>query len=286
MGYMAGATGEVDFPVWLETEELRARKILEDQTDPSLVVTVSVEVPADPDSLDRRHGSPEASVILIRSRELPHLRDVARRTGYRLVPAMVSVPTRVAGELARLKSLLERTLKDEELAPYYLAIEPLFKDYSPVEVAAAALALLKARSPQGKNQETEARPDGPSVLSGGPAPKTWVRLFVGVGEKDEVGPGDLLGAIAGETGVEGSQVGKIEIRDTFSLVEVIPDVADKIIRGINGTTIRGRAVRVDYDRGSPRGRGGAGPGPPPESPRGSPRRPLIPFKYTLDKPGA
>ena len=79
---------------------------------------------------------------------------------------------------------------------------------------------------------------------------------MGVGEKDGVGPGDLLGAISGEAGVEGSQVGKIEIRDTFSLVEVIPGVVDKIIRGLNGTTIRGRAVRVDHDRGSPRGRGG------------------------------
>jgi len=266
-GYMAGATGEADFPVWLETEELRARKILEDRTDPSAVVTVSVEVPADPDSLDRRHGSPEASVILIRSRELPHLRDVARRTGYRLVPAVEPVPTRVAGELDRLKSLLERALKEEELAPYYLALEPLFKDHSPVEVAAAALALLKGRLPQGRSQESENRPSGPTELSGAPAPKTWVRLFVGVGEKDEVGPGDLLGAIAGEAGVEGSQVGKIEIRDTFSLVEVIPDVADRIIRGINGTTIRGRAVRVDYDRGSPRGRGGAGSRPR-RSPRG------------------
>ena len=61
---------------------------------------------------------------------------------------------------------------------------------------------------------------------------------MGVGEKEDIGPGDLLGAIAGEAGVEGSQVGKIEIRETFSLVEVIAEVADKVIRGLNGTTIR------------------------------------------------
>jgi ATP-dependent RNA helicase DeaD len=101
-----------------------------------------------------------------------------------------------------------------------------------------------------------------------PAARAWVRLFVGVGEKDGVGPGDLLGAISGEASLEGSKVGKIEIRDTFSLVEVLPPVAEKIIRGLNGTTIRGRAVRVDHDRGSPRGRGGAGPKPR-RKPRGN-----------------
>jgi ATP-dependent RNA helicase DeaD len=260
-GYMAGPAGEADFPVWLSTEELPARKILDDRTDPSAVVTVSVDVPAEPDSLDRRHGGQEAAIILVHSRELPHLRDVARQTGYRLVPAKEPVPTRISGELERLRTLLERTLKEEELASYYLALEPLFQHHAPGEVAAAAMALLKNRRPSGKGQRSESPAGSAGELSSGPPPKVWVRLFVAVGEKDGVGPGDLLGAITGEAGVEASQVGKIEIRDTFSLVEVIPGVADKIIRGLNGTTIRGRAVRVDHDRGSPRGRGGTGSRP-------------------------
>jgi ATP-dependent RNA helicase DeaD len=123
------------------------------------------------------------------------------------------------------------------------------------------VALLKRRQPLGKEQEAGGPAQAGTELSDGPSPKAWIRLFVGVGEKDGVGPGDLLGAIAGEAGVEGSQVGKIEIRDTFSLVEVLPPVAEKIIRSLNGTTIRGRAVRVDHDRGGPRGRGGSGQKP-------------------------
>jgi ATP-dependent RNA helicase DeaD len=260
-GYLAGPAGSGDFPVWLATDELPARKTLDGWGDPSSVVTVSVDVPSEPDSLDRRHGGQEAGVILVRSRELPHLRDVARRTGYRLVPAPEPLPTRISGELERLRALLDRTIKEEELSPYYLALEPLFRDHSPGEVAAAAVALLKRRQPLGKSQETGGPAQAGSELSAGPPPKAWIRLFVGVGEKDGVGPGDLLGAIAGEAGVEGSQVGKIEIRDTFSLVEVLPPVAEKIIRSLNGTTIRGRAVRVDHDRGSPRGRSGSGPRP-------------------------
>jgi len=261
-GFLAGAVGSTDFPVWLATEELPARKALDAWTDPSLVVTVSVDVPPEPDSLDRRHGGQEAGVILTRARELPHLRDVARRTGYRLVPAKEPIPTRVSGELERLRSLLDRTIREEELAPYFLALEPLFHDHSPGEVAAAALALLKRPPTTGKGQEPDELSGGGPELSSSPPPKAWVRLFVGVGEKDGVGPGDLLGAIAGEAGVEGSQVGKIEIRDTFSLVEVLPPVADRIIRGLNGTTIRGRAVRVDHDRGGPsRSRGRPSPKP-------------------------
>lgn len=256
-GFLAGAPGEAEYPVWLSVAELEGRKMLDEWPGPGTVVTLSVDVPADPDSLDRRHGGQTEGVVLVRARELPHLKDVARRTGYRLAPAREPVPKRVAGELERLTDTLARTIREENLAPHYLALEPLLAEFSPAEVAAAALALLQARPPS-------TRPSAPAAASaletpsGGPPPKAWVRLFVGVGEKDGVGPGDLLGAIAGEAGVEGSQVGKIEIRETFSLVEVTPASADRIIRSLNGTTIRSRSVRVDYDRGGPRGRGATG----------------------------
>lgn len=257
-GFFSGPPGDGDSPVWLGVEELAARKVLEEWRREAPVLSVSMDVPADADSLDRRHGGGEGGTVLIRSRELLHLQDVARQAGYRLIPAKEPIPTRVAGELDRLKGFLVRVLQEEELAPHYLALESLFQEYSPAEVAAAALLLLQRKS--GISQA--GAQDSPSATgiekSTGPAPKMWVRLFVGVGEKEEIGPGDILGAIAGEAGVEGSQVGKIEIRENFSLVEVVSSVADKVVRGVNGTTIRGRSVRVDYDRGGPAGRGGQG----------------------------
>ena len=70
-----------------------------------------------------------------------------------------------------------------------------------------------------------------------------------------VKPRDLLGALAGESGVDGSSFGKIEVRDTYSLVEVRPSEAEKVIRAVNGSSIRGRSARVDYDRGGGTGGG-------------------------------
>ncbi len=282
-GYLAGAPGETEFPVWLGTRELEARKLLDSWTDQAPVATVSLDVPADPDSLDRRHGGRWGGTVLVRSRELLHLKDLARRAGYRLVPTPEPIPTRVAGELERITGALHRALQEEELAPHYLALEGLFHEFSPAEVAAAAMALLRKQAASGKGTQGDEASQRDTRVSG-PAPKTWVRLFFGVGEKEEVGPGDLLGAIAGEAGVEGSQVGKIEIRETFSLVEVVANVADRVVRGVNGTTIRGRSVRVDYDRGGPGprsggssrggrgpGRGGSGGRGPARSPRENPR---------------
>ena len=266
-GYASGPPGDPEVPVWLAVEELPARKTLDQWQDQSTLASISVDVPSSSDSLDRRHGGQEAGIVLLQSRELPHLREVARRAGYGLIPAKDPVPTRVANDLDRLRTSLEKVLANGQLGPYYLALEPLFEKHAPGEVAAAALALMEGKHPLERDESAHVSGGKESSVRPGPPPRTWARLFVAVGERDGVGPGDLLGAIAGETGIEGSQVGKIEIRDTYSLVEVVSGVADTIIRKLNGTTIRGRAVRVDHDRGGPRNRRGG----PPRSGR-KPRR--------------
>ena len=70
-----------------------------------------------------------------------------------------------------------------------------------------------------------------------------VRLFIGAGRQAGIRPGDLVGAITGEAGVESRSLGAIEIADRFSLIEVPEALADDIIAALKATTIRGKKVR-------------------------------------------
>lgn len=250
-GYLAGAPGDPDVPVWLGVQELEARTAAQGLEG---VAVVSHDVPADPDSLDRRHGLVRGGVVLVLPREVAHLRDVARRTGYTLTPA--PLPPRARDEATAFRELLSRALEEEDVAPYLLLLEPLFEHHDPAEVAAAAVALLRKKAPVAPVAATAA-----SAPSGREAPTAWVKLFLSVGERDGLTAKDLLGAITGEADIPGSKVGKIEIRDAHSVVEVMEPVARKIISALNGTTIRGRSVRADFDRGKAR---------PPAGPRGGP----------------
>jgi len=177
-------------------------------------------------------------------REVAHFRDTARRTGYsvRPLPPPDSV---VEDRISSIRSRLEEVATRGDLAPLYLVLEPLLKRFSPQELAAAALALLLP-------QPAAAAPPPSTVARAEKATGTdgWTRLFVSIGEMEGVKPSDLLGALAGESGVDGAAFGKIDIRDTFSLVEVRPSEAEKVIKAVNGSSIRGRSARVDYDRGS------------------------------------
>lgn len=249
-GIASGRPGDPDAPVWLVLDALAARDDLRDAE--ASFVALSHDVPADEDELDRRHsGAP--GVVLALPRELPHLHAIARRAGYTLSPA--ERPTPPGSGIDETLADLEAALDEEDVAAYLALLEPAFRKHGAARVAAAAVARLRSRRPVRSGPETGVQ----SAADAGGSDDAWVRLFVSLGSRDGMRVGDLVGAIVGESGIPGEAVGKIDLRDTFSRVEIARPHADTVIRTVNGTTIRGRSVRVDLDR-SERGSGG-GPRP-------------------------
>jgi ATP-dependent RNA helicase DeaD len=74
------------------------------------------------------------------------------------------------------------------------------------------------------------------------------RLFFSLGRGAGIRPQDLVGAIAGESGLSGRDIGAIQIADRFSLVEVPESAADQVIAALRGSTIKGRKATVRRER--------------------------------------
>ena len=72
-----------------------------------------------------------------------------------------------------------------------------------------------------------------------------VRLFVNIGKKDRVRIGDILGAIAGESGMQGNLVGAIDMYDKYTFVEVPREYAADVIEAMKHAKIKGRNVNVE-----------------------------------------
>jgi len=69
-------------------------------------------------------------------------------------------------------------------------------------------------------------------------------LYVNLGRKAGVRPGDLVGAIANESGLTGRQIGPIRIADAYSVVGVPDDEVDRVIGSLKGAKMRNKPVRV------------------------------------------
>ena len=194
----------------------------------------------------------------------------------------------VAGRLAKTRAALgdAATGKDfarlrTELAPVLDALAAEHPDLSwqQLAVAAAALAhrtafgaapaeeLSSPPPPKFRDNGRDAGPrSGPSRNGRDPrdgrsgkkfggkggafpdCPPHATRLWVGSGRDGGVRPGDLVGAIAGETHLSGGQIGAIKIAPTFSLVDVPADAADTVIQALSRGNLRGQKVTVRRDR--------------------------------------
>ncbi|AEI12211.1 DEAD/DEAH box helicase [Cellulomonas gilvus] len=92
-------------------------------------------------------------------------------------------------------------------------------------------------------------------IAGGPP-----RWRVAVGHRDGLQPGALVGALTGEGGLTGADVGKIDIFGSFSLVDIpgglTPDVVDRLSRA----RVAGRPLRIRVDSGPRPGHGASRPG--------------------------
>ncbi|HWC75342.1 MAG TPA: DbpA RNA binding domain-containing protein [Gemmatimonadales bacterium] len=172
-------------------------------------------------------------VVLVLAAQLPYLRSIAALTAVPLSVAADRAGDRGAALRRRVAERLASGDVDAELA----LLAPLFEDHDPALVAGALLAI--GRQPAaGTGVEAPVEPQQPG----------WVKLFVTAGAKDRASAKDLVGALIKEAGLQKGQIGKIDVRETFSLVEVAPQIAEQAARRLTGVSIRGRRVHARPDR--------------------------------------
>ena len=95
-----------------------------------------------------------------------------------------------------------------------------------------------------KSPLNQQSPESLSDLDKEPVPPPMVTLCIAGGRKDKVRPGDILGALTGDAGIDGSRVGKIDIFDYVAYVAVARTIADKALGRLLNGKIKGRKFKL------------------------------------------
>ena len=232
-----------------------------------------------------RAGREGVAITLAEPRERRQISNIERVTGRQLEREKVpSVADLRAAQIEQILGSLREVLEADDSDRFMPAVEALAGEFELTDVAAAALKLAheaagepavdeqeipdaserprrdrdRDRGPRGRDDRGPRRNDnddrrprdrerGRDRRSSGGG--DFSQLFINVGKMDRVRPGDLVGAITGETRLHGRDIGAIKIFEKFSLVEVPADSVDDVIRDMRGTTIRGRKANIRPDRG-------------------------------------
>jgi ATP-dependent RNA helicase DeaD len=215
-----------------------------------------------------RAGREGVAITIADPRDHRQLQNIARFTGQRIESAQVpTLADLKARRLERTSETLRAAIAAGDLEPYRAVLEKLSAEFAPAEVALAAIKLLHtANAPADGDRDdipeqalapirvrerfVEERNDGPRR---GPTPfrapgRGMARIFIGVGRDAGVTPRDLVGAIANEAGINGREIGGIEILERFSLVEVPEPLARQVVEALRPARIKGRKAVVRRDR--------------------------------------
>jgi len=171
-------------------------------------------------------------LVVALASQLPYLKSIASLSPFALPSRADRAQDRNAALRAEISARLSESDVDAELA----VLAPLFEEHDPAMVAGALLSISRRPAPVSKEPEAE-------LPQGG-----WAKVFVTVGTKDRASAKDLVGALIKEAGLQKGQIGKIDVRETFSLVDIAAAAVDQAVRRLTGVSIRGRRVSARPDR--------------------------------------
>jgi len=250
---------------------------------PSVSHVVNYDLPTSPESYVHRigrtgrAGREGAAITVIDPREQRLLWNIEQLTKAKIVVTPVpSVTDLRTKRLARTKSAVEEVLTSGDLDLFRAVVASIAADGDATEVAAAALKLVfRLQGGERKEQDIPAipnrQPERPSMgrrpivnspprASGmmqregqgrsfsGPGRDRrmagMAKVYIGAGREAGIKPGDLVGAIANETGLNSNVIGAVEVMDRFSLVEVPEVLAREIIEALSRTRVKGQKVGV------------------------------------------
>jgi ATP-dependent RNA helicase DeaD len=234
-----------------------------------LTHVINVNVPAAPEAYVHRigrvgrAGREGSAITLAEPREQRMLKAIERLTGQRITLEKLPTVTDLrARRLELTRAALQASLESDDLERFRVVVDSLTDEFDVENVALAAVKLLHEAtggdveheeipsaevSPRGRDDHARDARRG-SGGHGGHTASGVTRLFFGIGRRAGLRPQDLVGAIAGESGLNSRDIGAIQITDRFSLVEVPEPAADMVIAAMQRSTIRGRRPTVRRER--------------------------------------
>lgn len=208
-----------------------------------------------------RAGRTGDAILFVAPREKRMLSAIERATKQRIeLMEMPSTEMINDKRVNRFKQQITDTLANEELEFYTKIIEQYETEHDvpAIEVAAALAKLVQGDEPlllkkqaKVKERSRRDRDRGRDIESGFVRRKggsaiqgSMQRYRIEVGKDHGAKPGNIVGAIANEAGLNGKEIGQIDMHDDFSIVDLPKGMPDEVFQGLQATRVAGQKLNI------------------------------------------
>ncbi len=206
-----------------------------------------------------RAGRQGDAILFVAPREQRLLSQIERTTRQPLEPLQLPTAKEInALRIEHLKQRIQAATESSAVEQFSNLVAELQQDETldPQQICAAALSLLYADQPfllderepvlkERAPRERRERPEGarrPPRQS--PPSDGMERYWIGVGYQHGVKPGNIVGAIANEAGLESQHIGRINISDEFSTVDLPSGMPGEILQTLKRARICGQKLDI------------------------------------------
>jgi ATP-dependent RNA helicase DeaD len=252
---------------------------------------INYDIPNDPEAYVHRigrtgrAGRTGEAILFAANRERRLLRTIERVTGQKIETMELPTSEQVSDKRAsRFKAQITETLATQQLDEARRIVESYQQEFGVpiIEVAAALVAMNQGQAPTPVAEEAapprEPRPGGerdrrPAPRERDKAPRAkrsdgerktdegMERYRVEVGRQHGVKPGNIVGAIANEAEVDSEHIGRIEIMDDHSFVDLPEGMPKEIFKHLQSVWVSGQKLRISRAGGKPSGAKAKAPKP-------------------------
>lgn len=188
-----------------------------------------------------RAGKTGKAFTFVVGKELYKLKDIMKYTKAKIIQQRL--PSINDIEEAKINVFVEKlkaVIDDNHLTKYINIVEEIVDDdYNSMDIAAALLKMSLGELNSNNIVADE------EIEDTGSSEESMARLFINVGRKDGIRPKDVLGAIAGETGIPGKVIGTIDIYDNYTFVEVPKEYAKEVLFRMKNNQIKGNKINIE-----------------------------------------
>lgn len=187
-----------------------------------------------------RAGRVGRSFSFVSGKEVYKLKEIQRYCKTKIYAQKVPSLNDVAStKMENILEDIEQIIETEELTSFIQTIENRVNDsdYTAMDMAAAFLKMCTGKK---EDQEEEQYFQDTGAEEPG-----MVRLFINIGKKNKAKPGDILGALAGESGMPGKLIGTIDMFDKYTFVEVPREYAQDVLNAMQNAKIKGKLVAIE-----------------------------------------
>lgn len=192
-----------------------------------------------------RAGRVGRSFSFVSGKEVYKLKEIQRYCKTKITAQKVpSVDDVASTKMDKVMEEITTIIESEDLTAMINAIQGQVNDsdYTAMDMAAAFLKMQ-----MGTEAEEDPSDKSSSMDFGdtGAEEPGMVRLFINVGKKQKARPGDIVGALAGESGMPGKLIGSIDMFDNYTFVEVPREYALDVLNAMKHAKIKGKTIAIE-----------------------------------------